>query len=236
MIRSDSVPVALLAALGLWASQALAWAQSAVPPDIATVCRDAADHAERQQGLPAGLLVAIGRQESGRWHAATGQVLPWPFSVNAAGESRFFNTREEAVAFVAARQAVGVQSIDVGCFQINLRHHPGAFATLNEAFDAGANARYAANFLTRLHAETGSWEAAVGRYHSATAALADPYRSAVLSLWNSGSPVRVTAAIAAGAGRWRQIIAGVAVQRPGAPVQQTAALLGPGLPHVVTLR
>jgi soluble lytic murein transglycosylase-like protein len=210
-----------------------ALAQPVPPAAVSVACRDAAAIAEQQQGLPPGLLLAIGRQESGRWDPVTGQILPWPFSVNTAGESRFFATRQEAAGFVAARRAAGVQSIDVGCFQINLRHHPGAFASLDEALDPTANARYAASFLSRLHAETGNWEAAAGRYHSATAALADPYRSAVLSLWASGGAARERTAAAAGRGPWRQVVAGVAVQRPGAAMLVPAGP-GLGLPLVIT--
>jgi soluble lytic murein transglycosylase-like protein len=217
----------------VWAVLALGPAATAQPAIPSGACRDAAAIAEQQHGLPPGLLLAIGRQESGRWDAATGEILPWPFAVNAAGESRFFATRQGAAAFVAARQAAGVQSIDVGCFQINLRHHPDAFATLDEAFDPAANAQYAASFLTRLHAETGNWEAAAGRYHSATAALADTYRSAVLSLWTSGGVARTRTVPAISTGPWRQIVAGVAVQRPGGSTQ-ISLRPGLGLPRVIT--
>ena len=32
----------------------------------------------------------------------SGAVLPWPFAVNAAGESRFFDTAAEAIRYVTA--------------------------------------------------------------------------------------------------------------------------------------
>ena len=47
--------------------------------------------------------------------------------------------------------------------------------------DPDANARYAAHFLRALYSQTGNWEAAVGRYHSATISLGDGYRAAVMS-------------------------------------------------------
>lgn len=224
-------------AVMLWAAHLMAAparAQPTTPAGIATACHDAADRAERQHGLPPGLLLAIGRQESGRWDAEVGETLPWPFSVNAAGESRFFETRDEAVGFVARSQAAGVESIDVGCFQINLLHHPQAFANLNEAFDPDANAHYAARFLVRLHAETGNWEAAVGRYHSATAGIGDTYKSAVLRLWSSDGAAREKVSVLTSVGPWRQIVAGITVQRPGAPTQPAAAQLAPHLPRVIT--
>jgi hypothetical protein len=178
-------------------------------------------------------LLAIGQQESGRWDAATGAVQPWPYAANAAGEGRLFASRTEAIGYVTDRLRFGIRSIDVGCFQINLHHHPTAFATLEEAFDPDANARYAAHFLKALYAETGSWEAAVGRYHSATPGLGDGYRAAVLGRWGGRggapptAPTRTTPGI--------EIIAGVTVQRPLASAGQGNVLASTaGLPHVIT--
>ncbi len=70
--------------------------------------------------------------------------------------------RPQAVAAVRAMQARGIQSIDVGCGQINLMHHPDAFASLEQAFDPQANAVYAARFLKELFAQTGDWNKAAG--------------------------------------------------------------------------
>ncbi|OYW08229.1 MAG: hypothetical protein B7Z53_05095, partial [Rhodospirillales bacterium 12-71-4] len=68
-------------------------------------------------------------------------------------------------------------SMDVGCMQVNLRHHPDAFANLEEAFDPMANARYAARFLRALQARAGDWMTAAGHYHSQTPARAEAYRA-----------------------------------------------------------
>ena len=62
------------------------------------------------------------------------------------GRGHFYDSKAEAVAAVRAMQARGIQSIDVGCGQINLMHHPDAFANLELAFDPQANATYAARF------------------------------------------------------------------------------------------
>jgi soluble lytic murein transglycosylase-like protein len=199
----------------------------------AQACRKAAVRAEQEQGLPQGLLLAIGQQESGRWDAATGQVQPWPFAANAAGESRFFQSRPEAIGYVAARRRFGIQSIDVGCFQINLRHHPNAFGTLKEAFDPDANAGYAAHFLKVLYSQTGNWEAAVGRYHSATTGLGDNYSTAVLGRWNGRrSPDPHPAG---GARPGIELVAGVIVQRPLAASGPIGVIPGTAnLPQVIT--
>ena len=78
-----------------------------------------------------------------------------------------------------ALQAQGVRSIDVGCMQINLRHHPNAFANLDEAFDPAANARYAARFLNNLQATRNDWMRSASHYHSQTPELADAYRARI---------------------------------------------------------
>jgi hypothetical protein len=67
--------------------------------------------------------------------------------------------------------------------QVNLRHHPDAFTTLEDAFDPASNARYAARFLTELRAERGDWSAAAAAYHSRTPEFAQPYRARVMAAW-----------------------------------------------------
>ena len=59
------------------------------------------------------------------------------------------------------------RNIDVGCVQVNLMHHPAAFADLGQAFDPSANVAYGAWLLATLRDATGSWERAVALYHSA---------------------------------------------------------------------
>ena len=130
-------------------------------------CLAAIFAAERRYGIPDNLLLALGLQEAG-WNSPQGLTI-WPWSVNAAGEGRRFQSRAEALAFVRTRQAEGVESIDIGCLQVNLRWHPDAFATTLEGFDPARNVDYAARFLLGLYAETGDWWQAAGRYHSRNA-------------------------------------------------------------------
>ncbi len=133
--------------------------------------------------LPPGLLLAVGRVESGRSDAATRDVLPWPWTVNDEGTDHVFGSAFDAIAYVVAARARGSRSLDVGCFQVNLQFHPDAFATVAEAFDPSANARYAGQLLSDLHAHSGSWETAVQLYHSATPWRGETYRDLVLSRW-----------------------------------------------------
>lgn len=149
-------------------------------------CSEAAARAERAWNLPAGLLAAIGRAESGRPDPLTGRVEPWPFAINVAGAGYFFPSTEAAVAHVRALQGGGVQSIDVGCFQVNLLYHPAAFGSLGAAFDATANAAAAAQFLAELYQRSGNWAAAVALYHSALPERGEPYRARVFATWRGG--------------------------------------------------
>ncbi len=157
----------------------------------AVTCKEAAAVAEGATGVPAGLLLAIGLVESGRTDSA-GVRAPWPFAVQSGGVGRFFARAEDAVAAVQALQAGGTQSIDVGCFQINLLHHPNAFPSLAVGFDPMANAVAAARFLLSLREELGAWEPAVAAYHSRTEALGTPYRDLVLAAWH-GTPAPAAA-------------------------------------------
>jgi hypothetical protein len=165
-------------------------------PPAFNACEQAGAAAEQESGLPSGLLLAIGRVESGRWDASLGRVTPWPWTMNAAGKGQWFPNKEIATQTVKAQLDGGTRSVDVGCFQISLLWHPAAFASLDQAFDPDANARYAARFLLSLFGRTGSWEAAVEAYHSADPTLGFTYRQQVFSTWSEAAPVNAVAAIA----------------------------------------
>ncbi len=158
------------------------------------LCRPAIQAAERAHALPHGLLAAIGRVESGRRDPSTGRSNPWPWTVNAEGQGSIYDTKAQAIAAVRAMQARGIRSIDVGCLQVNLMHHPNAFPSLEAAFDPPTNADYAALFLTELYGQSQSWPTAVGHYHSATPDLAAAYQKQVMAIWpeEQGAPVLAT--------------------------------------------
>jgi len=157
-------------------------AQAQAADELAS-CEQAAAAAEAAYGLPPGILAAIGRVESGRRDPATGQLRSWPWTLNVNGAGSFLPDRASAVATVAELQARGSSSIDVGCFQINLAHHPHAFANLYDAFIPAVNADYAARFLLDLQRRTGDWVSAVMAYHSTTPALGQAYWTQVQASW-----------------------------------------------------
>jgi hypothetical protein len=178
---------------------AASWGARAEPPaDPARVCEQVAATAERDFGLPDGLLAAIGIVESGRWQPALMRTTPWPFAIDVGGDDFYMESARDAVAKVAALRADGYQSIDVGCFQINLSQHPDAFATLDEAFDPASNASYAARFLISLKQRTGGWDSAVAAYHSGFAMLGEPYRQRVYAAWKGDANAFDPAASEAG--------------------------------------
>lgn len=178
--------------LWAWAVPAAALDRHASPrPSAHALCEDAIAAAGRAPTMPPHLLLSIARAESGRVDPDTGRVRPWPWTINADGLGSYFPTMDAAVAAVTALQARGVQSIDVGCMQINLRHHPRAFASLHEAFDPVTNARYAVRFLEALHRQGGDWVQATAAYHSQTHELGARYVQTVLGPLAKGfAPLR----------------------------------------------
>jgi len=172
------------AQIGTWGPQLYAMATPpalpharALPPEA--ICIDAILAAEREAGLADNALLAMGFTEAGRM-TADRLFTVWPWTVNAEGQSQYFETRDAAVAHVQALLARGVRSVDVGCLQVNLKWHPGAFPDLATAFEPQANAAYAARFLAELNREHGSFEEAIGHYHSAQAERRAAYRQRVV--------------------------------------------------------
>ncbi len=146
-------------------------------------CDAAAVIAAQNSAVPLSVLMSIARVESGR--SQDGQVTPWPWAANLAGESYFFETEAKAIEFAAAQIASGNINFDIGCFQINLRWHSRGFRSLQAAYDPQNNANYAAKFLSELYQEKGNWAGAVAAYHSRSAARANRYLEKVTSTWHA---------------------------------------------------
>jgi len=165
-------------------------ARAAPPISVASACEAAIAAAERRAQTAPGLLHAIGLVESGRADPRSGTRRPWPWTISAEGIGTFYPTKAEAIAAVQALQARGVTSVDVGCMQVNLQYHPAAFRSLEDAFEPGVNATYAARFLQSLYARLGAWPAAASAYHSFTPGLGAQYAKLIAAVW-SGAPVPV---------------------------------------------
>jgi hypothetical protein len=141
--------------------------------------------------IPPYLLSSIALVESGR-KLDSGGVAPWPWTVNAQRKGYVFTTKEKAVAFVRTLQSRGVRSINIGCMQINLRHHPKAFKSLEDAFDPKQNIAYGAALFKYLKGKYGSWHIAIARYHTGSKRIGARYRARVFKHWarlNPRSPI-----------------------------------------------
>lgn len=157
-------------------------------------CSMATARVERALQLPDGFLGAISRVETGR-PQADGRLVAWPWSVNAAGVGHQYSSMHDAIEAVKKFQSQGIQSIDVGCMQVNLMHHPNAFSSLESAFDPQTNALYAGHFLQQMHDKTGSWPRAAAAYHSQNPIMGEAYLSHVLTEWavpQDGRPLAST--------------------------------------------
>src|SRR5690606_29172097 len=76
----------------------------------------------------------------------------------------------------------GKESIDVGCMQVNLKHHPKAFDSIEQAFNPKHNIGYAASFLREKYEQLGTWSQAIAHYHSATHHLGEKYKKNVVKI------------------------------------------------------
>lgn len=137
---------------------------------------------ELKYRLPSDTLHSISLQESGRMHS-TGKIkMVWPWTVNVEGKGYHFDSKKEAVRFVKRSLAQGKKSIDVGCMQVNLKQHPDAFGSVEEALDPKSNVNYGAYFLRSKYEQLGSWSKAIAHYHSATPAFGVPYKENVIKI------------------------------------------------------
>ncbi|TCS31807.1 transglycosylase-like protein with SLT domain [Acetobacter aceti NBRC 14818] len=152
-----------------------------IAPGDAHLCTNAILMAERSTRIPDQFLVAMARVESGRH--INGEIVPWPWTVNAQGKGYVYDNKRQAIEAVHAFQAQGIRSIDVGCMQVNLQQHANAFPSLEAAFDPSTNAMFAARFLTDLFSRTGSWPRAAAAYHSFTPNIGSAYQWKVLESW-----------------------------------------------------
>lgn len=173
----------LVAALAVAPVTAPALAQT---PEDAHLCLDPVSRMEREYGLEPGVMTAIAMAESGR-RLEDGTWRPWPWTINANGVGHTFDSRDEAIKAVQAYMLQGMTNIDIGCMQISLHWHNLNFQTLEEIFDPVANLTYAAQYLADLHAQHGTWERAVGHYHSGDPERRATYLRKVLSYWQRGS-------------------------------------------------
>ena len=131
------------------------------------LCSMAAHRAGLEYGVDYDLLQTVSAVESGRWDDLQNRYVAWPWTVNVQCKGYYFQSKQEAVDAIKNFQAQGIQSIDVGCMQINLKYHGAEFSSVEEALDPEQNMVYGARFLRTLYSQNGNnWKKAAERYHS----------------------------------------------------------------------
>lgn len=150
-------------------------------------CNEIARQVEFKNGLPKNILASIALVEAGRRYS-DGSVSPWPWSLNHAGKSLFFNHKIEALEYLNRYVTASFKNIDVGCMQINVKWHGEKFDSFSTMLDPLNNVEYAATFLSNLKRIHGSWKEAIKHYHSATSRLNVKYYAKVEKVWNNKTP------------------------------------------------
>lgn len=132
-------------------------AQEIPPPAYQLAATDA--------GIPSEVLYAVALTESGM--RIDGKIRPWPWTLNVAGQSRFFRTREDAcTALIEVLKTVSAKRVDVGLGQINYGYHSDKVASPCDLLDPYLNLSIAAEILKSHHRSGEDWLMAIGRYHS----------------------------------------------------------------------
>lgn len=137
---------------------------------------------EKKYRLPKHTLHSISLKESGKIHSINKYTIVWPWTVNIEGQGYFFDSKHQAIDFVKKQINQGKANIDIGCMQINLKYHPQAFRSIEEAFSPYFNVRYAAIFLRSKYEELTNWHTAIAHYHSANPDLGIPYKDDVIQI------------------------------------------------------
>jgi hypothetical protein len=134
--------------------------------------------------LPAEVLYAVALTESARKVDSTGNVRPWPWTLNFRGRGHFFSSRDEAETALQRFLEQGRTSVDIGLMQVNWRYHEQRLGSPQRALDPYHNLRVAAEILRDCHQSRQDWWAAVGCYHAPNSPRrAAQYRTRVRAHW-----------------------------------------------------
>ncbi len=145
-------------------------------------CEKLARKAEEKYQLPKNILLSIARVESG-YGKVEGITRSWPWTLNAGGNSGYFETKKDALKDLKTKLKRGVRNVDLGCMQINYKWHNKFFKSVNQMMDPSINVDYGARFLKRLYQRHGSWDKAIKYYHSKNSKYNKPYLRKVKAVW-----------------------------------------------------
>ena len=152
--------------------------------EIKSKCKDVIRNIENITDIPSGLLLGIGKAESGRI-LKNNEMVIWPWTINHAGKSLFFDNKIQMKSYLLKHIEKGDNNLDVGCMQINLKWHKQNFKDIKDMLAIEPNISYAASFLIQLKNKHGSWKKAIKHYHSSDPIKNKPYLNKVLSFWLS---------------------------------------------------
>ena len=137
--------------------------------------------ASRQVGVLPEILWAVAVTES-NWKKG-----PWPWTLNIAGHSYFFDSKEKMIKFLKKLPKKTLNKTDIGCMQINYFYHKHSFTSLSQMLDPEINVIYGARFLKKLYEKTNNWQEAIGDYNTVRNTGNSPYTLRVLSHLNTNS-------------------------------------------------
>ena len=157
-------------------------------------CEKVIETIEDLTDIPKNLLLSIGKSESGRILKNNKHVI-WPWTVNHAGKSLFFDTKNQMKKYVLKYVKKQDYNLDVGCMQINLKWHKNNFKKISDMFAVEPNVSYAASFLLQLKNKHGSWDKAIKHYHSSDPKKNKPYLIKVKHFWKIKEDNTVKSAI-----------------------------------------
>ena len=144
-----------------------------------TDCFNFTEKYGKQFNIPDKLLTSISLVESGI--KKNNRFISWPWTLNVAGKSKFFDNKNEALDFL--KKNYKNKNIDVGCMQISLKYHFKEFDSIENILDPDQNVKYAAKFLKNLFSKHKRWNEAISRYHSSVPTRKKQYLQRVKNYW-----------------------------------------------------
>ena len=153
-------------------------------PSNSKSCEIVIKNIENLTDIPENLLSSVGKAESGRILENNKHVI-WPWTVNHAGKSLFFDTKKQMKKYVLKNVEKKDFNLDVGCMQINLKWHKNNFKKISDMLAIEPNVSYAASFLLQLKNKHGSWNKAIKHYHSSDPNKNKPYLIKVNKFWKN---------------------------------------------------
>lgn len=153
-----------------------------IDPEL--LCLLSSSYYERKYNIPKDLLRSISIVESGKWNKDHKMTFAWPWIIGIDGKGEYFNSYGEAAAFLRKAVARGA-NVDIGCHQINWKHHGHHFKKPEDLLHPKVNAAYAAHFLIEKFNASKSWSKAVAHYHSHTPEFGNRYLKKVYKVLES---------------------------------------------------